>query len=61
MIKLAVAASAFFVVATPVSANTAPTTTESVRQAVCVKVTIKNPDGSGESTEKCTISSSGAQ
>lgn len=61
MIKFAVAVSAFLVVATPVSANTAPTATDSVRQAVCIKVTIKNPDISGESTERCTISSTGAQ
>jgi hypothetical protein len=65
MIKFAVAASALMALSAPVAASTTTTNdnvrqAETVRQAVCVKVTIRNPDGSGSSTEKCTISSSGA-
>ncbi|HEX8466725.1 MAG TPA: hypothetical protein VF620_02845 [Allosphingosinicella sp.] len=61
MIKFAMAASAFMALTTPVSANTSSTTKESVRQATCVKITIRNPDGSGSSEERCTTSSSGVQ
>jgi hypothetical protein len=59
MITFAMAASAFMALTTPVSAETSPTTTETVRQAVCVKVTIRHPDGSGSSQENCTTDSGG--
>lgn len=51
-------AMALMALTTPVSADTS-LTTESVRQAVCVKVTISNPDGSGSSEERCETDSSG--
>ena len=60
MIKFGMAASALMALTAPVFAN-APTTTESVSQAVCVKVTIRNPDGSGSSSEECQRDSSGRE
>lgn len=51
-------AMALMALATPASADTS-LTTETVRQAVCVKVTIRNPDGSGSSEESCRTDSSG--
>ncbi len=61
MIKFGAAACAVMALSAPVSANTSTisTTTETVRQAVCVKVTIRNPDGSGSSEESCRTDSSG--
>jgi len=58
MIQFAMAASAFMTLTTPAT-NTSVIATESVRQAVCVKVTIRNPDGSGSSQENCSTDSSG--
>lgn len=52
-------AMALMALATPASADTSLTATDSVRHAVCVKVTVKNPDGSGSSQENCTTDSSG--
>lgn len=52
-------AMALMALTTPVSADTSLTATDSVRQAVCVKVTIRNPDGSGSSEESCRTDSSG--
>ena len=60
MIKIGLAASALMALSVPFSAN-ATSTTEGVRQAVCVTVEVLNPDGSGESTTRCTINSDGSR